>query len=244
MHDFQFYVQPGEVHDRRAVLKGDERDHCCRVLRKRVGDVIILFDGNGNQYEAEISSINKDVVECLICQQRPKLNRIVPEIHLGICLVKNAAFDEVLTTSSALGVHAIYPLATQHSVKQHVNPERMRKIVLNSVKQSGNGYLPEVAELTGLADWLKIVMNFNIKLVAEKDESLSLSALVPEPCKTDRIAALIGPEGGLSRDELDLCQAAGFLVINLFPYRLRTELATTVMISQLYQYYTQTGGIK
>ncbi|MFA4838505.1 MAG: RsmE family RNA methyltransferase [Candidatus Neomarinimicrobiota bacterium] len=243
MHDFQFYVQPDEVHDRRAVLRGEERDHCCRVLRKRVGDVILLFDGNGNQYEAEISAINKDTVECLVHQQRPKQRRIFPEIHLGICVVKNAAFDEVLTTALALGVHTIYPLTTQHSVKQHVNPERMRKIVLNSVKQSGCAYLPTVSDLSGLANWLISMKNIEIKLVAEKDNSHSLASLVPKPREIDRIAALIDPEGGLSGDEIDLCRAAGFSAVNLFPYRLRTELATAVMISQLYQYYSQQGGL-
>ncbi|PIS30770.1 MAG: hypothetical protein COT43_00930 [Candidatus Marinimicrobia bacterium CG08_land_8_20_14_0_20_45_22] len=244
MHDFQFYVQPDEVHDRHAILRGEERDHCCRVLRKRVGDVILLFDGNGNQYEAEISLINKDTIECLVHQQRPKLRRILPEIHLGICLVKNAALDELLTTVSALGVRAIHPLMTQHSVKQNVNPGRMRKIVLNSVKQSGCGYLPEVGGLIRLADWFNIVKDYEVKLVAEKDDSLSLPALVPQPHETDRIAALIGPEGGLSGEKLDLCRAARFSAVNLFPYRLRTELATTVMISQLYQYYSQQRGLK
>lgn len=66
MHDFQFYVpadqfaKANQIVDHHAVLIGDELAHCCRVLRKKAGDSIRLFDGNGHHYDAKILSVEKN----------------------------------------------------------------------------------------------------------------------------------------------------------------------------------------
>lgn len=91
---------------------------------------------------------------------------LLPEISIGIGLVKNTALNQILAESSSLCVRNIYLLLTQHSVKQQVNMNRIRKIVLNSIKQCGSAYLPVVHDLMDLRKWLTVLDDHCIKLLA------------------------------------------------------------------------------
>ena len=236
MHRYFFYISPGKIQNDTAILEGDEFRHCIHVLRKKTGDEILLFNGRGEVFTATIDVIFKKYCECLIISTE-KINKpILTDIVLAFGLIKSKALDLLIREASALGVSQFVPLLTQHSVKQGFNSDRMQKIAIESLKQSGNFYLPEIHEPVELPDWLNMAANVPVKLVAEQDHSISLQTALKKQNGHKTVAILIGPEGGLHSDEIESAVAKGFTPVSIHPYRLRTELAAIVAIASIYAY--------
>ncbi len=242
MHRYFFYISPGKIQNDTAILEGDEFRHCIHVLRKKTGDEILLFNGRGEVFTATIDVIFKKYCECLIISTE-KINKpILTDIVLAFGLIKSKALDLLIREASALGVSQFVPLLTQHSVKQGFNSDRMQKIAIESLKQSGNFYLPEIHEPVELPDWLNMAANVPVKLVAEQDHSISLQTALKKQNGHKTVAILIGPEGGLHSDEIESAVAKGFTPVSIHPYRLRTELAAIVAIASIYAYTKQRKG--
>ncbi len=234
MHDFQFYIPPGKIRNNFVTINGEEYLHCCRVLRKNSGDIIKVFDGYGFHYDVRILNIYKNYAEGKIVKSYPKEKSVSPELILGIGTVKNSALDTIVSQVSSLGVAHFYPLLTKHSVKRGFKKERFEKIAIESIKQCGSAYLPEIHDQINFDNWLDVTRNIKSKLIAEKDSSVSLLRVIDEVKNIDEIAVMVGPEGGFSSDEIKTAKASGFIPVNIFKRRLRTELAVVVMLANIY----------
>jgi len=242
MHRYFFYVSPGKIQNDTAILEGDEFRHCIHVLRKITGDEISLFNGRGEIFTSAIERIAKKYCECRIISTEKIRKPISTDIVLAFGLIKSKALDLVIREASALGVGQFVPLFTQHSVKQGFNSDRMQKIAIESLKQSGNFYLPEIHEPVELSDWLDMAISVSVKLVAEQDHSISLQTALTKQIDHKKVAILIGPEGGLHSDEIESAVIKGFTPVSIHPYRLRTELAAIVAIASIYAYIKQREG--
>ncbi len=242
MHRYFFYISPDKIHDNTAILKGDEFRHCIYVLRKKTGDEISLFNGRGEVLTAVIDQIAKKYCECRIISTEKIKKPISTDIILAFGLIKNKALDLLIREASALGVNQFVPLLTQHSVKQGFNSDRMQKIAIESLKQSGGFYLPEIHKPVELPDWLDMAADVPVKLVAEQDHSISLQTALSKNIDHKTVAILIGPEGGLHSDEIESAVAKGFTPVSIHPYRLRTELAAIVAIAGIYAYTKKRKG--
>lgn len=242
MHRYFFYVSPGKIQDDTAILKGDEFRHCIHVLRKKTGEEISLFNGRGEVLTAIIDQIAKKHCECRIISNKKIKKPVSTDIILAFGLIKSKALDLLIREASALGVSQFVPLLTQHSVKQGFNSDRMQKIAIESLKQSGSFYLPEIHEPVELPDWLDMAANVPVKLVAEQDHSISIQTALSKQIDRKTVAILIGPEGGLHSDEIESAVAKGFTPVSIHPHRLRTELAAMVAIASIYAYTKQRKG--
>jgi len=237
MHQFFFYVPPNQITDDIAILEGDEYRHCIQVLRKKTGDEIALFNGWGDIYTARIGGLSKNNCECRITS-RKKIERQMPaDVILAVGLIKSKALDLIIREASALGVAQFVPLLTKHSVKQGFNSKRMRKIAIESVKQSGNFYLPEICQPIELKYWLDSVASVPVKLVSEQENSISIKSTLNRYGGDKKVALLIGPEGGLHSDEIESAVAKGFIPVNIHPNRLRTELAAIVAVTSIFVHF-------
>jgi len=233
MHHYLFYVSPEQINDDTATLTGDDFRHCIQVLRKKIGDEISLVDGKGSVIQAVIQEVSKTSCICRILSREVQQKALKTDISLGFGLVKTKALELIIRDATALGVSRIQPLQTTHSVKQSINPERVQKIAVESVKQSGNYYLPAIEKPQSISEWLNELAPDIVKILGDQENSTKLSelALYGNPIKS--IAVLIGPEGGLHDDEIKQAIDTGFIPVNLNPYRLRTELAAVAAISSI-----------
>ncbi len=237
MHKFFFYVSPHQIAADTAILEGDEYRHCIQVLRKKTGDEIALFNGRGDIYTARIGGLSKNNCECRITS-RKKIERQMPaDVILAVGLIKTKALDLIIREASALGVAQFVPLLTKHSVKQGFNSERMRKIAIESVKQSGNFYLPEIHHPIELKNWLDSVASVPVKFVAEQENIISLKSALNRSTGDRTVALLIGPEGGLHSEEIESAVAKGFIPVNIHPNRLRSELAAIVAVTNVFAHF-------
>ena len=215
-----------------VVLEGSAAQYLGKVLRARVGDTVILFDGQGQQGTATIKAIAKHSVSAQLDtittpQTEPSL-----QTHLGLCLSKGDRFDWAIQKATELGVSSISPLYSTR-VDFTVPPERLAKrlshwqqIVTSACEQSGRVRIPTVNAPTSLTNWVSETLA-DVKLVLHCD----VHSTPPLAAKPQSVALLVGPEGGLTDEEVATAERHHFQAWQLGPRILRTETAPVVALS-------------
>jgi 16S rRNA (uracil1498-N3)-methyltransferase len=220
-----------------TTLKLDEGParHLTQVLRFRVGDPFIAFDGRGGEYEASLESVGKREATARIGAFRDVSRESPLLVTLAQCVSKGERMDFALQKGVELGVTAIQPLLSKRSVvrldderweKKH---EHWRGVVVSACEQSGRTLVPEVRPVLDLYAWLaNTEPALRIVLVPGSGEGLRALTRPERP-----VTILIGPEGGLDDDEVREAIRHGCEPISLGPRVLRTETAGIAALAAL-----------
>lgn len=208
-------------------LNESESKHCVRVLRLEQGDEIILVNGRGGFFTAEIADPNPK--RCAVNVIKSELNFGLRnfQVHIAIAPTKNIERIEwFLEKATEIGISRITPLLCRHSERKDIKHDRLEKVMVSAMKQSLKAYLPRLDELTKFNDL--IVQPFDgQKFIAHCDDQyrdLLKKLVVPN----QNYLILIGPEGDFSSEEIELAISAGFKPVSLGDSRLRTETAGVV----------------
>jgi len=223
-----FYTPPARIEHGRLTIEDDEFAHLTHVMRKAVGDELVVVDGEGSAYQATIVEVRANAALCIIRSQTVGLHESSIELILGVSVLKNSSnFDFLVEKTTELGVRAIVPLTTERTIPHHAKTGRWQKLALAAMKQSGRCVLPRVHELTELPKFLVSCQSDALRIMPHE---LSLSPLSTCLSAKDvrRVVICIGPEGGFSEAEAQLAQERGFELVSLGPRRLRTETAAIV----------------
>tara|TARA_B110000881_G_C18564233_1_gene511635 strand:- start:694 stop:1452 length:759 start_codon:yes stop_codon:yes gene_type:complete len=227
-----------------ATLSDDAFGHTVRVLRLKEGDAITLFsgliiDGRYGEYQAELVNVSKKSAQANILSFTEKDNESPLNIHLGQGISRGDRMDFTLQKSVELGVNTITPIFTERcGVK--LNKERLekkhqqwQKIVISACEQSGRCMVPMVNDPIFLQDWLNQDTDA-LKINLHPKAKYSIMNLPHEHLNQQaRVRLLIGPEGGLTDDEIDKAKKADFNDVLLGPRVLRTETAALTAITAL-----------
>ena len=218
-----------KVKDGIATLNEEESRHCTQVLRKRLGDVIVLIDGLGTFYEGSILEINKRACSVQITKSWRDTNPEPVRLHIAIAPTKNISrFEWFLEKVTEIGISQISPILCKYSERKQIRLDRLSKIILSAVKQSQRAALPEISPLISFEQFLKeSASSFSQKYIAYINENVN-SHLSENYQSGEDVCILIGPEGGFSREEAELAFSFGFEPISLGHHRLRTETAGLV----------------
>lgn len=233
----RFFVEEKDLGEAVTVtLSREESLHAARVLRLKAGEEIRLLDGK-NLYSAELLQVNEKAVTARVMERLESPESSV-QITLLQGLPKADKLEWIVQKSTELGCWDILPVEMARSVakverdeKRGKRQERLSRIALEAAKQSGRAHVPSVLAAQGFeaaCRWLN-GENFAAVFVAwEEEKSLSLSEAVRRAQgmgKLERIAVLIGPEGGISVDEWKKLEALGAVSVTLGKRILRTETA-------------------
>ena len=216
-------------------LSEDGANHVGRVLRMQAGDSVMLFDGRGGQYPATIQEAGKRQVVVTLGEHQPIDVESPLAIHLGQVISRGDKMEFTIQKSVELGVTCITPLFSERcGVKLQGDRldkklEQWQKIVISACEQCGRNRIPEVRPVMALESWLAEPTN-ELKLNLHPRASYSINTL-PHPDAGIRL--LIGPEGGLSADEIAKASTHGFADMLLGPRVLRTETAAMTAITAL-----------
>ena len=221
-------------------LSDESFGHVIRVLRLTQGDVITLFTGNENkQYTAELADVNKKQASVLITAEETIERESPLDIHLGQGISRGDRMDFTLQKSVELGVKSITPLFTERcgvklsGERLSKKQQQWQKIVVSACEQSGRVFVPIVNTPISLAQWLEQQTNA-LKLNLHPKASHSIMTLPADELANDKqVRLLIGPEGGLSEEEIQLANEADFTDVLLGPRVLRTETAALTAITAL-----------
>ncbi len=230
----------------------DERTahHLINVLRLRVGHMVTVFNGEGHDYIGKIIRLEKKgaIFMAEIAQTVDKESPL--RIHLGQAISKGERMDLVIQKSVELGVTEITPLITDYcnikldEERREKRHEHWQRVAIGAAEQCGRAIVPMVHAPTLLSDFLQTHQNCPTKMIMHYREAKPLSSLpspVTQEGKAGDIALIIGPEGGLTDQEIANAILQNFQVTSLGPRILRTETAPLVAISIL---QAQWGDLK
>lgn len=226
--------QPGPL-DSGRLVELDEAVfvHAVRVLRLKPGALLTLFDGGGGEYDAVLETVERRTATVRLGRFRA----LDCESPLQITLVQGVSrgerMDYALQKAVELGATAIQPVLCERSPPRE--PDRLDKrwrhwqgVVISACEQCGRNRLPALGKTLKLTDWLARSDRPEQGLMLDPDAATGLAAL-PRP--GGALSLLVGPEGGLSRQEI---AAAGDLTgIRLGPRILRTETAGAAALAAL-----------
>jgi 16S rRNA (uracil1498-N3)-methyltransferase len=217
-----------------AELPAEEAQHCTRVLRLSQGDEIMLTDGRGYFYKAEITAAEgkrcRVAITETIFQEPPRACRL----HMAVAPTKNMDRNEWLAEKATeIGLDELTFLNCRFSERREIKTGRVEKIVVAAMKQSLNARLPK---LNGMTDFDAFVRRDfrGGKFIAHcyEGEKPLLKDLIR---KDEDALVLIGPEGDFSPEEVEKALANGFVPVSLSKSRLRTETAALVACCTLNQ---------
>ena len=224
-------------------LPEEEAQHAVRVLRLQAGDEMMLMDGNGMFYRAEVTLAAPHHCKYVIRETLPQEPTWNGHLHLAMAPTK--LMDRVewmVEKATEIGFDELSLLNCKFSERKVVKTERLEKIVVSAVKQSRKGWKPIVNEMQSFKSFIT-THTTGRRFIAHCYEEVpkqNLFHLLSEkndyPDNTE-IIVLIGPEGDFSIDEVRMAVDAGYVSVDLGKSRLRTETAalSAVMMMQLSQ---------
>ena len=221
------------------LLSGPEAHHLVHVMRGGPGTRVVLFDGTGWEYSAQVDEVRGSQATLTILG-REQVDRELPiEIHLGVSLPKGDRQKWLVEKAVELGVARIVPLRTARSVAQPVQQAltRLRRAVIEASKQCGRNRLMEIGEPADWGDFVAGAPASGHRLLAHPGKQLSVvSCQLPAPLTTDNrqlttAYLAVGPEGGFTADEVALATAAGWQQVDLGRRTLRIETAATLLVA-------------
>jgi len=227
------HLPPERIFEARAALTEEARHYLRDVLRLSPGDPVELFDGRGTAWEARV----EPGFEGLALGARRAAAPGGPSIHLLFALAKGEKCDLVVQKATELGAARLVPFAAERSVvvldasKGAERAERWRRIAEEAARQCGRADVPEVAAPASLAAALAAVPEGFRLLALHGEGGRPLAALGLEGAPG--LAAVVGPEGGLTAEELAACRQAGALAASLGPRTLRAETAAIAVVALL-----------
>ncbi|MCH7619712.1 MAG: RNA methyltransferase, partial [Candidatus Marinimicrobia bacterium] len=154
----------------------------------------------------------------------------------GLGMLKSSHVEEVLNSCIQLGLTELVPLNSSRSEKKSLNRTRLEKIAIAAMKQCGRSRLTKISDPTGLTQFVSDSSGDDLKLIGVMDRRLpSLNTLLNglNGVLVKNVSALIGPEGDFTEDEIETALNSGFKAVSLGVRRLRSETASTVIVSQV-----------
>lgn len=228
-------VHKGEKH----YLRGDDLRYVKSVLRLKTGARLLLFDGDGLEYEGVIERYVKEgvvvnVIDSINVEPYPIA------VTLFQSLVKADVMDAVIEKATELGVEKIVPFSSIRSVVR-LTPEkalskrgRWQKIALEAARKFGRSTIPEVSDVASFEDILQMPHDDDVKLIFWEEEKRTMIKQLFERDdvrKAKSFAVIIGPEGGLEADEVDRAVCRGFTPVSLGRWVLKVDTAVMAALS-------------
>jgi len=233
-----FFVDPADVGDGRAWLRGAEARHCAVVRRLGPGREVVLLDGQGRRYHAAIAAAGPVEVAVRLLAAMEEALPVGPGLILGLSLLKGDSMDLVLEKLTELGVDGVVPLVSEHCENRGARGPRQRdrwqRVLQAGCKQCGRARLPVLHEIHTLPEFLALPLVRDAAARVLCQERRAEPAFAPwrdSPPREGPAIVLLGPEGGFSPAEQEAAAGVGFVPVSLGPLVLRAETAAIVAAS-------------
>jgi 16S rRNA (uracil1498-N3)-methyltransferase len=239
-----FVAEPDRWSDDLITLDDEESHHALKVLRVAPPDIVTVTDGRGRVARCSAESVTEGSLEVRVMDvaehRKPR-----PEVVIYQGAAKRGKVDSALERLSELGVAEVWVYSSSRSVvdwdekKLASLTERWRSIARSATKQSRSPWLPRAGGGLSFVELTRKIAREPYAVVLWEEASLPLrTAFVAE---ADRIALVVGPEGGLERAEAEALADAGAQLVSLGPRILRTENAPIVAATAVFYHYGLIG---
>ena len=232
----EFLVNPGEIskETKTFTLDGDEGRHAATVKRMREGEVIHLCDGQGTRAIASVVKVHKNSLDLSIDQftfeEAPEPRFVVVQ-----ALAKGERAELAVEMLTEVGADAIIPWRAEHSIGKWDSVakglEKWRRTSRESAKQSRRAWIPEISNLKSTAEVCELMSQAQSVFVLHESADQALAACAIREQGT--IMIVVGPEGGISPDELAAFSSAGARVVHMGASVMRTSTAGAIAVGGL-----------
>lgn len=232
----EFLVNPGEIskETKTFTLDGDEGRHAATVKRMREGEVIHLCDGQGTRAIASVVKVHKHSLDLSIDQftfeEAPEPRFVVVQ-----ALAKGERAELAVEMLTEVGADAIIPWCAEHSIGKwdsvEKGLEKWRRTSRESAKQSRRAWIPEISNLKSTAEVCELMSQAQSVFVLHESADQALAACAIREQGT--IMIVVGPEGGISPDELAAFSSAGARVVHMGASVMRTSTAGAIAVGGL-----------
>jgi 16S rRNA (uracil1498-N3)-methyltransferase len=231
-----------------VTISSDLHHHMTRVLRMKTGTRLILADGEGHEARGTVVEVGKESLTVeLEGEGRSAAAEAGPRITLYQGLPKGDKLELIIQKGTELGVAAIIPFPTSRSVSRldveraEIKVARWQRIANEAARQSKRASLPRIAVAGNLAEVLRsATQSVKLLLWEEEGDNRLRSALAKLPLP-ESIAIIVGPEGGLSEEEVRQARESGFIPVSLGHRILRTETAGLALLAILQFHWGDMG---
>jgi 16S rRNA (uracil1498-N3)-methyltransferase len=243
----RFFIPPEWISERQVTLMGDVAHQIRRALRLKAGDRIIVLDNTGWEGEVTLSRVGHNVVMGRVVEERQSAGEPRTHISLYQAVTKARRFEWVLQKGTELGIVEFIPMACERSVVGHLEDadrkqERWQHIIREAAEQSWRGRLPVLQPTMLFPQAVQRAVGCGgLQLVPwQAEEMVSLKAALTRDRGRGNppavVSLFVGPEGGLTTNEMQAAVQYGAQPVSLGPCILRAETAGLVAASAiLYQ---------
>lgn len=229
-----FYVDelPMEINGSHH-LGGGAAHHIARVLRTVPGEELLLSDGQGHWSRTSVLAVERSSVEVAVLESGFQPSRDI-SITVIQAITKGDRSRENIELLVEAGVDRIIPWQAQRSIgKLPDGVGKLRSAVIEAGKQSRRFYLPEVSDVVGLEATLAIIRDADVSLILEAGATQKLSDIVSKKLNIRSVVLVVGPEGGITNEELETMTNAGATPVQLGQTIFRSAHAGIAAISAL-----------
>jgi 16S rRNA (uracil1498-N3)-methyltransferase len=235
----RFYIPNPHVENELLRVEGSEVRHIRRVLRLKAGDRVVVFDGSGKEYEGTIVEEGPHSVLVRIQNVFPSKKESCLEITLAQSLLKGEKMDYLIQKATELGVKEIIPFFSSRSIplleksKKLGRHHRWERIAIEASKQCGRGVVPDIKPPQDYFETLSIPTRETLRLILWEKGGRGLKEVLMESKGGRKVFSLVGPEGGLSQEEVEEAKRMDFIPVTLGERILRAETASLCLLSIL-----------
>jgi 16S rRNA (uracil1498-N3)-methyltransferase len=249
----RFFVPPDTISGAEVRLSGDLAHQIVRVLRLRRGENVVLLNAKREEYDVELLEVGAEQVTGRIVRRREASREPLTHLTLALGLLKGDRFEEVTEAATQLGVAAIRPFVSERCVVRELSPQkaqRFARVATEAAETSRRTVVPEIADVVAWADLCRsaddahgFIVPWEEERSRRLQEALHTVRIAHAGVESPRIVVAIGPEGGLSHEEVLLAGEHGAHVVTLGPRVLRSEVAAVAAIAQiLYEFESERPG--
>ncbi|SFL66143.1 RsmE family RNA methyltransferase [Salibacterium qingdaonense] len=242
----RYFVKPEQMTENDVVITGEDVKHISKVVRLEPGSHIECLNNQGRRTHCRIRSVDKESVAADILEDIESSPELPVYAAVAQALIKGDNLDLVVQKGTELGARSFLLFAAGRSVvkwdssKVEKKLQRLRKIAKEAAEQSGRQYIPDISYYASTRDMMEEASTYEASLYLDEETAKSGEHHAAADIFSSRpasILALIGPEGGISRDEAQALDQSGCRPVSLGPRILRSESASLYFLSALSYHY-------
>lgn len=239
---YKFFIKENQIQDNKIQIKGEDVNHIKNVLRLQKNDQIQVCNSDtAESYLTNIIEINKDDIMVEILKECMNTTESIISLHVFQGLPKQEKMEQIIQKATEIGVSDITPVKMERCVVKLDEKtalkkiERWQKIAEGAAKQSKRDKIPKIHPCVTLKNIYEKLEKYDIVIVAYEEEinvniKQILKAIPKEKVKD--IAILVGPEGGIAKEEIEILKTiSNTKIVTLGKRILRTETAPLVLAS-------------
>ena len=242
----KFFVKNEDIFEKYIEISGSDVNHIKNVLRLKNGDKIQICNQDTSQnYICEISNIENNIVKTKIIEKVYGIAEGNVELHVFQGLPKAEKMELIIQKGTELGVSKFVPVSFKRSIvklseKDEIKKiERWQKIAEVAAKQCQRDLIPKVTNIINVKKICDFIQEYDLVLLAYEEEKNNYIKNELQKLKNSKekfkIAVIIGPEGGIEREEVQMLEEKGAKVITLGKRILRTE-TVSLQVSSIIMY--------